>query len=281
MGSEGQVGTLYRVALREVWKHEAHSFTTWMEENVSVLGDAVGLDLSNAERERAAGSFSVDIVVEDDSGRTVIIENQFGKSDHDHLGKLITYLTSFEAACAIWVVEDPRPEHVGAIAWLNEASSAAFYLVKVEAIRIDDSPAAPLFTLIVGPSEEAQEIGRKKKELSERHKERHSFWSQLLTRARERTSLHSTISAGTDAWIGTGAGVTGLAFNYGVRQYGTKAELYIDRGDADLNGRILDHFLEHRELIEAGIDFPVSWQPLEERRACRIASTPLVITRFI
>jgi len=84
----------------------------------------------------------VDLVAEDDSGNLVIIENQLERSNHDHLGKLITYLTALEAKVAIWIVREPRPEHVKAVAWLNETSSAAFYLVKVEAIQIGESPPA-------------------------------------------------------------------------------------------------------------------------------------------
>ncbi len=79
-------------------------------------------------------------MAEDDSGNLVIIENQLERSNHDHLGKLITYLTALEAKVAIWIVREPRPEHVKAVAWLNETSSAAFYLVKVEAIQIGESP---------------------------------------------------------------------------------------------------------------------------------------------
>ena len=93
--------------------------------------------------------------------------NQLERSNHDHLGKLITYLTAIGAKVAIWIVADPRPEHVSAISWLNESSSASFYLLKVEAIKIGDSEPAPLLTLIVGPSEEARELGETKKGISE------------------------------------------------------------------------------------------------------------------
>jgi RecB family endonuclease NucS len=93
------IGKLERVALREVWKHD----------------DALDLTLINVDRERATGSFSIDLVAEDEGGGTVIIENQLEKSNHDHLGKLITYLTGMGAKAAIWIVSDPRPEHVAAI----------------------------------------------------------------------------------------------------------------------------------------------------------------------
>lgn len=126
------IGKIERVPLREVWRHEARDFTAWLQENLDVLNDLLDFTLVSAEREQSTGNFNVDLVAEDKGGNTVIIENQLAKSDHDHLGKVITYLAAVETKRAIWIVADPRPEHVGAITWLNESSSASFYLVKVE-----------------------------------------------------------------------------------------------------------------------------------------------------
>ena len=101
------IGTLERVPFREVWPHEAHDFTKWLEDNIDVLNDIINLSLSSVEREQSAGDFSVDLVAEDDEGNLVVIENQLERSDHDHLGKLITYLTALDAKAAIWIVADP------------------------------------------------------------------------------------------------------------------------------------------------------------------------------
>lgn len=269
------VGRLERVALREVWKHEAIDFTQWMESNIDVLNDAIGINLENAERERAAGTFSVDLVAEDESGNTVVIENQLGKSDHDHLGKLITYLTKLEAKTAIWIVSDPRPEHVSAIAWLNESLSAQFYMVKVEAVRIENSPAAPLFTLIVGPSEEAREVGQTKKEIAERHILRRRWWTTLINRSASVNKLHAHISPGEHLYIGASSGVRGLNLNYIVTQTDCGAELYIDRGkDAEEeNNSIFDQLYQRRDEIEKSFGGELTWERLEGRRACRIRFT--------
>lgn len=109
------IGKIEKVPLREVWKHEAIDFTTWLQQNLDVLNNELDINLDNAEREQSAGSFNVDLVAEDDNGNTVIIENQLEKSDHNHLGKIITYLTALEAKTAIWIVAEPRPEHINAI----------------------------------------------------------------------------------------------------------------------------------------------------------------------
>jgi hypothetical protein len=201
------IGKLERVALREVWKHEAHDFTQWLQENIDVLNAALDLNLVNVDREQDTGSFSIDLVAEDEGGGTVIIENQLEKSNHDHLGKLITYLTGMGAKAAIWIVSDPRPEHVAAVAWLNESSSAAFYMVKVEAVRIGSSPAAPLFTLIVGPSEETKDVGQTKKQIAERYGIRRRWWTQLIERSAKVSKLHAHITPGEYSWIGTSSGI--------------------------------------------------------------------------
>lgn len=266
------IGKLKRVPLREVWKHEAVDFTTWLEDNFDVLNDALDITISNVEREQTAGTFKVDLVAEDESGDLVIIENQLEKSNHDHLGKLITYLTVLEAKTAVWIVSDPRPEHVRAIAWLNEASSGAFYLLKVEAVKIGESPPAPLLTLIVGPSEESREAGETKRELAERQVIRRRFWTALLEKSKAKTRLHSNISPGKDSWIGTGAGRSGLSYNYVIRQHDADVELYIDRGKGleDENKAVFDALTSSRESIEAVFYGQLDWQRLDGKQACRI-----------
>lgn len=271
------IGKLRRVPLREVWKHEALDFTCWLQQNYDVLNEVLDLTLTNVELEQAAGAFRVDLVAEDESGHPVIIENQLEKSDHDHLGKLITYLTAFDAKAAIWIVSDPRPEHITAITWLNEATSASFYLVKVEAVRIEstslngESPAAPLFTLITGPSETTKEVGEKKKQLAEGEMMRQRFWNELLERAKTRTALHANISASTDSWISAGAGKSGLAYEYSIRNHDTQVGLYINRGDAELNRVMFEALKAHKESIDAAFGEPLEWKPL--KTSYRISKT--------
>lgn len=266
------IGKIDRVPLRDVWKHEALDFTRWLEENIDVLNDILDLNLATAEREKDAGDFSVDLVAEDDKGNPVVIENQLEKSNHDHLGKLITYLTAVGARTAIWIVSDPRPEHINAISWLNEGSAASFYLLKVEAIRIGDSAPAPLLTLIVGPSKEGREVGETKKEIAERYDIRHKFWTGLLDFAKTKTKLHAGLSPSEYNWLGTGAGVRGLGYNYSLTKHASTVELYIDRGkDAEEeNKAIFDQLLAAKGEIERAFGEPLEWQRLEERRACRI-----------
>ncbi|MEP0765597.1 MAG: DUF4268 domain-containing protein [Fimbriimonadia bacterium] len=266
------IGRLKRVSLREVWKNEAADFTTWLQHNLDVLNEVLPFSLESAEREQAAGNFAADLVAQDVSGSTAIIENQLEKSDHDHLGKIITYLASFGARAAVWLVSEARPEHATAVAWLNQTSLADFYLIKVEAVRIGDSQPAPLCTVVVGPSAESREIGRAKKELSEGAALRQAFWEQLLELSCKRTALFSKVRPGTAGWVETGAGFSGVTFAYVVfRKQGARVEVYIDRGSSDMENLALFRKLQqNRAMIEEEFGSPIEWQELSGKRACRI-----------
>ena len=267
------IGKLERVPLREVWKHEAYDFTQWLESNADVLSDALGITLINMEREQAAGSFSVDLVAEREGGGKVIIENQLEKSNHDHLGKVITYLTMHGAQTAIWIVSEPRPEHVAAMSWLNDNSSAAFYLLKVEAVRIAGSPAAPLLTVIVGPSEDKAEVAKTNIEYAERHTLREKWWTLLLDRPDAK--LHGQLSPSTEGWITKGSGIGGVHFNYGVTKNESSAELFIRRSKdpEEVSKSIFDQLAANRIEIERDFGGSLQWDRGDNRKSCHVRFT--------
>ena len=269
------VGRLRRVPLREVWPHEALDFTVWLQDNLEVLNEHLETPLATAEREQAAGAFSVDLVAEDDDGRPVVIENQLERSNHDHLGKLLTYLAAYEASTAIWIVAEPRAEHVKAVAWLNDSSQANVYLLKVEAVRIGDSTPAPLLTKLVGPSPESRDIATTKQERSKRHELRRRFWTELLARAKQRTRLHATISPGAGPYLSASAGKPGFGYYYGVGRHKTSAGLWIDRGKdaAKENAVIFEALATQRAAIDAAFGPGLVWDRMAGSRACKIICT--------
>jgi len=262
------IGKIRRVPLREVWKHEATDLTRWLEGNIDVLSDVTGLSLRNAEREKPTGSFQVDLVAETSEGALVIVENQLERTDHDHLGKVITYMVGLEAKVAIWIAADPRPEHASAINWLNQSSAADFYLLKIEAVKIEESPAAPLLTLIVGPDPAAREIGDVKREFAERHELRYKFWEQLLQRAKTLTRMFSGRRPGNDSYITSGAGMTGLTYYLDIKQHEGFAGLNIDPAGEAENKAIFDSFAAHKVEIEERFGGTLEWR----RKDGKIAS---------
>jgi hypothetical protein len=137
------------------WAHEAQDFTPWLAEHLDLLGEQLGIALRLREREFPVGRYSLDLLLEDAQGRTVIVENQFGQTDHDHLGKLLTYCAGTEAEAVVWIAESLTDEHVAALEWLNEStvSGVGFFGVELELLQIDDSKLAPHFKVVVQPNE--------------------------------------------------------------------------------------------------------------------------------
>lgn len=266
------VERLKPVALRKIWPNEARDFTKWLRDNLDGINEATRLSLKSAEKETPIGDFSADLVAKDEDGRKVIIENQLEESDHDHLGKLLTYLSAVDASAAVWIVSKPRQEHVRAVDWLNRSSSASFYLLRVEAFRIGDSEPAPKLSLVAGPGAESKKIAKTRREEKERDKNLRRFFYQLLEVAGKKTDLHAGVSPGNNHWVSAGAGRSGLSLSYVIRQDDGHVELYVDfgKGKKRRNKAVFDQLHANRKEIERAFGKDLIWQRLDDKRACRI-----------
>jgi len=276
MKNQKNIGRIKKVSLREVWKDEAKNFTSWLFENIEILGEELDMDLTPIEKEGKAGSFSVDIIAEDGMGQKVVIENQLEKTNHEHLGKIITYLSNLDAKIAIWISSNPTNEHERAIEWLNEFSPGVnFYLVKIEAYKIGNSDPAPKFSIIAGPSEESEAIGEEKKEYAKRHILRKEFWTKLLEKAREKTPLHSNVAPNIYSWVGAGAGKSGISYNYVITNKYGGCEIYLDRGKEyekpNINKIRFDQLYKYKNQIEKKFKGKLNWERLDNARASRIS----------
>ncbi len=179
-----EVGFIETVSIRDVWPTEHADFTPWLQSHIGELDKVLGLGLSDPQREVGAGDFSIDLVAETNFG-DVVIENQFGRSDHRHLGQLVTYLSHREVQRAIWIVEGARPEHVKAVETLNDRGVGQIWMVTVQTIRIGNSQAAPLFTVVAEPSEDAMVDGMPDQDLTQAQRQRRDFMAALFAQARE------------------------------------------------------------------------------------------------
>jgi len=271
------VTKLKKIKIQNEWKKEDKDFTPWLVENINLLNEQIGLNLHDPKKETKLINFRPDIVADDEEGK-VIIENQFNSSDHDHLGKLLTYLSNVEETKkAIWIVEEAKTEHINSIRWLNEnVESCSFYLVKVQLFKIkDEDEPAVKFDLISGPDETTKTTGKIKREDAEREKRRFQFWSLFLEKAKTKTDLYSGITAGKHSYITTGAGTRGIGYVCVVRESDCQAELYIDRGKekSEENLKIFKMFQKNKDKIEKKFGDKLKWEELPNRRACRIIKT--------
>jgi hypothetical protein len=151
-----QFGKIKKLNPRDIWPKEAKDFTPWLADNIGSLGEALGMELGLTDMEAAVGDFSLDLLAKDlGSGHTVIIENQLTQTDHDHLGKLLTYAAGYSASTVVWIAEVVRDEHRQALEWLNQRTDedTQFFGVVIEVFKIDDSKPAYSFKPVVSPSE--------------------------------------------------------------------------------------------------------------------------------
>jgi len=276
MENKIKIEKMKKVPLREVWRNEARNFTSWLFDNIEFLGEELDMDLKAIDREGDVGSFSVDIVAEDENGQKVVVENQLEKTNHEHLGKILTYLANLDAKVAIWVSSNPRQEHKRAIEWLNEfGPGISFYLVKIEAYKIGNSAPAAKFSIIAGPSEESEIIGTKKKEYAKRHILRKEFWTQLLQKSNKKLSLFNNVFPNIYSWVGAGAGKAGINYQYVITKKYGGCEIYLDKGKdyvkPNINKIRFDKLYKHKRQIEKKFKGRLNWERLDNARASRIS----------
>jgi hypothetical protein len=267
------VGRLERVPIRNVWRTEDKDFTPWLADNIDLLGEVIGMELSFVSRETDVGmTFRADLLAEGPNGDVVLIENQFGKSDHDHLGKILTYMTNLEAKTTIWICETPQPDHIETVRWLNKNTpeDMSFYLIKLEVFKVGNSSPAPHFSIVAEPSTQIKEAGEVKGEYAERHKRRIEFWGQLLEKSKERTSLFSNVSPSKENWISAGAGISDVVYQYVITMDEGKVLLCLWSKDADKNKLRFDKLHQLKQQIEADFGESLSWERRDNLKSSQI-----------
>ncbi len=265
-----------KVDPRTIWAHEAHDFTPWLAHNLSKLGDAVGLELELVEREADVGGFSLDLLAKD-LGRNanVIIENQLATTDHDHLGKIITYASGFDADVILWLSTEIREEHRQALDWLNQRtdSNTDFFGIVVEIIRIGNSRPALQFRVAVSPNE--WQKSKKKQSTaasSEKSELYRTYFQDLLDELRTKHHFTAARKAQPQNWYSFSSGDNRFKYSHSFTNGNrVRCEIYIDCGDAGNNKEYFKRLLDNRESIESDFGGPLAWEPLEDRRASRIA----------
>jgi hypothetical protein len=270
-------GVLKRVDLRLLWPNEAPDFTPWLAQNIAVLGGVLGLDLELRLQEAPVGSFSLDLLAHDlGRDRTVIVENQLESTNHDHLGKLLTYAAGHDAAVAVWVAPEFREEHRQALDWLNQRTdvSTEFFGVVVEALQIDESRPACNFRLVASPNDwRKTNVAAAAAKPSIRGEAFRAFFQELIDRLRTLHNFTQARKAQPVAWYSFSSGIGGVRYSVYFAGGGlVQAELYIDRGEATWNKWLYDVLYEQRETIEAEFGEPLEWERLDNRRASRIAA---------
>lgn len=269
-----KIGKLTEVDVRDLWRHEQYDFSNWLakEENIKLLDDEIGLTLMDINKEVYIGSYRCDLVAKDETtGQIVIIENQLEATNHDHLGKIITYAAGLDAKTIIWIVKEAREEHKAAIEWLNNNSSEeiGFFLIELHAYKINDSLPAPMFKVVEKPNNftKTSKQNYSDKELNRSQNERLMFWEEFNTVIVAKGKPFSVRKPTTDHWydVAIGTSEAHLAINLVNKENKIVLELYI----LD-NKNLFDHIYEDKEKIENTLQMSFSWERLDGKKASRI-----------
>ena len=272
------LGKLEKVELREVWERENSDFTPWLagEENINILGQKIGLDLEVEAQEKSVGKFKADILCKDiNTDNWVLIENQLEKTNHGHLGQLLTYATGLDAVTIVWIAASFNEEHKATLEWLNKITDENynFFGLEIELYKIEDSKIAPNFKIVCQPDNWSQSISREAKrieqgEVSETKLKQYKFWTELGKELQTAETPLKLQKARPQHWTNLAVGKTGvrLAATFNTQEERVSAQLYIVRDKSMFKALEND-----KELIEKELGEKLSWQLLPEKAASRIA----------
>jgi hypothetical protein len=269
--------------VREYWENEARDFTPWLAqqiraEGVSKLEDALELDLEVIEEEKSVGRYNVDILAEVvDDNRNVVIENQLGSSDHDHLGKSIAYASGVDADIIVWIAPRFYDEHRDAMQWLNENSREGvdLFAIRLEVWRIGESEPAVRLNPVAEPSEWKEKAQRSNEELTETEELREEFWTAFRDRLEERNTPLSARKPFPDYYYNNPIGKAGFELQFTIKL--TENELGVGlviRDDAEVYWQLA----EEREEISQQFDEELTWEEPEETRSGKERSK-IMVTR--
>ena len=276
--NELMLGKLTSEDPHNIWASEAQDFTPWLANNIHLLSEALGLELEIAQREAPVGPFAVDLLGKEvGTGRRVIIENQLARTDHTHLGQLLTYAAGLDAGIVIWLSPDLRDEHREAIHWLNAQTgdSVAFFAVELELLRIDGSLPAPRFNVVAEPSGFRRAVAQGATKPTKRGLAYQSFFKDLVERLhREHPGLvyAQPDLIRYDSWTTFGAGRSGFELWVAFTATASlRIALVVTTGERARNKSAFDQLHAQREDIERELGEPVAWERLDDSVTSRLA----------
>jgi len=266
-----EFGKIKNLDLREIWQNEAKYFTPWLSENITILSEELEMDLEIQKTEAVVGSFSLDLLAKDlSSNKTVIIENQLENTNHDHLGKLLTYASGYDAEIIIWISKEIRDEHRQTLDWLNRISDTkiGFFGVEVKVFKIDESKPVVRFNLVSSPTEWNPPTSSE----SDKMKKYRGFFQKLIDDLREVHKFTNARSGQPQNWFNFPSGISGLVYAVNFcKDARLRTEIYIDFGDKDKNKALFDHLKDHFQNNKVNINETLEWERLDNKKACRIS----------
>lgn len=269
-----QLGKIKELDLRDIFRDEARDLTPWLakEENLAILSEEIGVEIKLLQVEANVGRFNVDILAEEEAtGKKIIIENQLETTDHDHLGKIITYAAGHDASIVIWIFRDIRDEHRQAIEWLNEKTieNIDFFAIKLQLWQIDESRPAPKFEVIASPNEWVKTIRSKASgAMTDTKLQQLEFWTKFKGWVIARDKKTKLQTPRPQHWytVSMGSSEASISLTVNTRDGSVGCEIYINN-DKDLFSFLQDK----KEEIEKSFNSKLEW--IDATKASRIKIT--------
>lgn len=258
--------------LKEIFDGEASGFTPWLTKNIGLLADKLNINISDAEREHKLETMKVDIIAKagDDGEKNIIIENQFGDSDSDYLGKVITYAAHQNAQYAVWIVEKARAEHISAIQMLNDSTiQCNFYLIEATAVSIGDSKPGILFDVVCAPPCDKNETTQK----SETEQRLIDFWTSFNEYASKNGADFQRMPQSYH-WMNISTGTSKAHYDLFIRKGSISVRLLLDSSDKAENKKHYRLIEKDKEAINEAFGKPLlQWNLAEDNKTSTIAAT--------
>ena len=260
---------LEKVELREAWETEAGDFTPWLaqEENIKLLGDTIGIDLEVEAQEKEVGPFRADILCKDTgTNNWVLIENQLERTDHAHLGQLLTYAAGLNAVTIVWISDKFTAEHRATLDWLNEITDEQFnfFGLEIELWRIGESLVAPKLNVISQPNDWGRSVKAATakivtENLSETKKLQLEYWTVFREYVQSSSSILKSQKPLPQHWTNLAIGRS----NFGMHAIlnTTAMENRASVGFYGEDAKPHFHLLyNQKEEIETELGFALEWQ---------------------
>ena len=270
------------VDLNKVWKTEPQHFTPWLakEENLTRLGETLGIDLELEAQEINIGGFRADLLCKNTVGDSwVLIENQLAPTDHTHVGQLLTYAAGLDASTVIWIAQTFRIEHCAMVDWLNRITDEryCFFGIEVKVWQIEDSARAVQFDVVSSPNDWSRGVSRDtrraaNRELSETDKSHLRFWTGLQEYMEDKRSSLNCPAPGPWRYIVFSIGRAGFSIetHLAPTRNQISIRLCIDYDNVEEYFYLLQ---EHQAAIEKAFGEPLEWNELPGNKRSRISLT--------
>jgi len=267
-------GQLKTVPVKEIWSNEASDFTPWVatDDGLQRLGDTLDIELVLETVEKSVGPFKADVVCKDSANDSlVLIENQLEKTDHTHLGQLMTYASGLKAVTVVWIAPQFTEQHRAALDWLNEmtADTLRFFGVEIEALKIADSLVSPHFKIVSKPNNWAREVKRRSNNeqvLTSTQQLQFDYWTMLGDYVSEHGAKFKAVSPQAQNQVSMGIGKSNYFLNAIASTNELRAELYLSGTGAKDNYQKL---LINKEKYDRELSQTLSWHD-SQGQACTI-----------